>query len=158
MENIIKAIGRVHVVQKDKDGNILYEESGFNTVTAVGLAAIAGLVGNTGAVTAFTYLALGTGTTSPVIGDTTLEGEISSGTDSGLARTTATVSRTTTSQTNDTLNFVYTFTATTSQTIGKAGIFNASSVGVMLASKKFASTIALVAGNTLAVTYTIQFS
>ncbi len=75
------------------------------------LPVISGLVGAVDAQTAPSYLALGTGTTAFSASDTALGAELVSGTDSGLVRATATVTRATTTQKNDTLQFVKVFTA-----------------------------------------------
>lgn len=153
--DIIKAIGKVHIKVTDSSGKIKFDKYlGENIITNAGKAAMAGLVGNTGAITAFSYIALGTSSTAVAATDTTLGTELST---SGLSRTAATISRTTTSVTNDTLNFVFTFTATGSQTIQEAGIFNAASTGTML-SHKLTGAISVVNTDQLTVTYTIQFS
>jgi hypothetical protein len=135
--------------------NGLVEEwSVNNLITSAGKAAIAGLVGNTGAVTAFTYLAVGTSNTAPAIGQTALIGEIST---NSLARAAATVSRVTTTVTNDTLQLNYTWTASGSSSIEEVGIFNASSSGTMLG-RALTSTKSVVSGDTLQITYKIIFS
>lgn len=120
-----------------------------NKMTNASLAAISGLIGNTGSQTAFTYLAVGTSTTAVSAAHTALQAEI---VDSGLARAAATVSRTTTTQTNDTLSLVKSFTASGSKTIEEVGIFNASSAGVMLA-RALTSSVAVISGNVVTVTY-----
>ena len=92
-----------------------------NLVTSAGKAQLTLLAGDASA-TPFTYLAVGTSTTAPAVGQTTLVAEI---TDTGLARAAATVSRVTTTVTNDTLQLVYTWTASGSKTIEEVGVFNA---------------------------------
>lgn len=133
-------------------GKLLKEIYVKNKMTNASLAVITGLVGNTGAQTAFTYLAVGTSSTAVSSAHTALQAEI---TDSGLARTTATVARTTTTQTNDTLSFTYTWTASGTKTVEEIGIFNASSNGTMLA-RALTTSLSLVSGNLLAATYTWQ--
>ena len=105
----IKISGYVRLRIKDKDGNIK-EDTGFqkNIITNAGLAELSNLAGNVSSPTAFTYLAVGTDNTAAAATDTTLGAEI---TDTGLARASATVSRTTTTATNDTLRLVYEWTA-----------------------------------------------
>ncbi len=153
--NTIKIIGKVRLEIYDSEGN-LKSDTGFlnNIITNAGKAAVAGLVGNTGSITAFSYLALGTSATVVAAADTTLGAEI---VDTGLARTTATASRTTTTVANDTLNFVYTWTATGVKTIQEVGIFNASSAGTMLG-HKLTGAQTTANGDQINVTYTIQFS
>ena len=118
------------------------------------LAVFSGLAGNTGAQTAFTYLAVGTSSTAVSASQTTLGAEI---TDSGLARAAATVSRVTTTQTNDTLQLAYTWTASGSKTVEEIGYFNASSSGVM-GGRALTTTKTLVNGETLAAVYQVKFS
>ena len=153
--NSIKVRGFLRLQVKDKDGNLL-QDTGFseNLVTNAGLAAIAGLVGNTGSITAFTYLAVGTSSTAAAASQTTLVAEI---TDTGLARASATVSRSTTTATNDTLQFDYVWTASGSKSILEVGVFNASSGGTMLA-RKVITQVDVVNTNTLTATYKIIFT
>lgn len=131
-------------------------DTGFidNITTNAGKAAIAGLIGNTGAVTAFGYLAVGTSSTAVAATDTTLGAEI---TDTGLARAASTNSRTTTSVTNDTLSMTYTWTASGSKTVKEIGYFNASSGGTMGGHSLTGDRI-LTNGDQLVGTYTVQIS
>lgn len=149
----LKVKGRIHFKITRKNGEV---EEWFmdNLITSVGKAAIAGLVGNTGGITAFTYLAVGTSNTAPAIGQTALVGEL---TTLGFARAAATVSRTTTTVTNDTLQLVYTWTASGTATIEEVGIFNASSSGVMLG-RALTTSKALISGDTLQITYQVIFA
>jgi len=88
-----------------------------------GIAGITAVLG--GLDSAFTYMAIGTDDTSPQSTDTTLGNE--------THREQATISRETTTKTNDTLVFTRTFSGYTGQeTIKECGIFNASSGGYML--------------------------
>lgn len=149
----IKIIGKVRL-QVFRAGKCI-KDTGFmkNIITNAGLAQIALLAGDASAVP-FTYLALGTSATAVAATDTTLTAEI---TDTGLARTTATVSRITTTVTNDTLSLVYTWTATGAKTINEVGIFNASSAGTMLGHKLTgATTVANL--DLVAMTYTVKFA
>lgn len=151
-----KIRGFVRLQLKDKEGKIL-QDNGFeeNIITNAGLAGMAGLVGNTGAITAFTYLAVGTGNTAAAASQTTLVAEI---TDTGLARASAVVTRSTTTQTNDTLQLDFTWTASGTKVIAEIGVFNAASVGIMLARKVPTSTLTTANGNTITATYKIIFS
>ena len=151
----IKIEGRYKIDVLDKDGKLI-SSSGWrkNGITNAGFAAIAGLAGNTGGVSAFTYLAVGTSNTAFSASQTALQAEI---TDTGLGRAAATVSRVTTTQTNDTLQLTYTWTATGSKTVEEIGVFNASSSGVMLG-RALTTTQTLVNTNQLAATYKIKFS
>ena len=135
---------------------VLKEDTGWieNSTMNVAFAVFAGLAGNTGSQTAFGYLAVGTSNTAVSASQTTLVAEIST---SGLARAAATVSRVTTTQTNDTLQLLKTWTASGSVTVEEIGYFNASSSGVM-GGRALTSTKSLVNGETLTGTYQIKFS
>lgn len=101
-------------------------------VTSAGIAESMGLIGNTGSPTAFTYLALGDTATAFAVTQTALANEI---TGSGLARASATVSRTTTTYTDDTLHLSKKWDVTGTETVREVGVFNAASAGDMLARK-----------------------
>jgi hypothetical protein len=86
-----------------------------------GLAELAGLAGNSGSPTAFTFLAVGSGDTTPAVGDSALASEI---TDSGLARAAATVTLATTNVTDDTLQLYKQWTVSATKTIKEVGFTN----------------------------------
>ena len=136
-----------------RDGAVLDEWDVNNLVTSAGKALLASLAGDASAVP-FTYLALGTSNTAPAIGQTTLVAEI---TDTGLARAAATVSRVTTTVTNDTLQLVYTWTASGTKTVEEVGVFNAASAGTML-SRALTTTRNFVNNDTFTVTYKVAFA
>jgi hypothetical protein len=140
-------------VIKDSKGQIKDTWEVNNLVTNAGFAQLALLAGDASA-TPFTYLAVGTSTTAPAVGNTTLAAEI---TDTGLARAAGTVSRVTTSVTNDTYQVTYTWTATGSKTIEEVGVFNASSAGTML-SRALTTSKSLVNGESLLATYKLKFA
>jgi len=152
----ITIIGRVRLVCKDKNRKIKWDTGWLkNTITTVGLAAMAGLLGDIDSQTAFTYLAIGTDDTAESETHTELQAEI---TDSGLARSVAdTITRETTNETNDTLQLVKEWTASGAKTIEEIGIFNAASSGVMLG-RKLTTTKEVGSGETLSATYQIIIS
>jgi hypothetical protein len=119
-------------------------------VTNSGKAEIAGLGGNTGSPTAFTYLAYGTGSTAFAATQTALVTQ--------SQRAAATVSRTTTTVTNDTLQLTYSFSITTTETITEVGIFNAASSGTMLARTVLGTSRSVVNGDTYSLTYKVAFA
>jgi len=121
-------------------------------ITAAGKAEVAGLMGNTGSPSAFTYLANGSGTTAFAKTQTAL---VTENTANGSARASATVSRTTTTDTNDTLSLVKQWTATGAITINEVGVFNAASAGDMLARKVLDSTVTLADTDTWTWTHLI---
>lgn len=146
--------GQIRLTCYDRQGNLKFD-TGFirNTITNTGKAAMAGLTGNTGAVSAFTFLAVGTSNTAVSATQTALQAELST---LGLSRQAATVSRVTTTQTNDTLQLTTTWTSSGSTTVEEIGIFNASSVGIMLG-RALTTSKALVSGDQLVGTYQVIF-
>ena len=135
------------------DGKVRDSWSVENLVVTAGKAQLALLAGDASA-TPFTYLAVGTSSTAVAAGQTALQAEI---TDTGLARAAGTVSRITTTVTNDTYKVTYTWTASGSKTVEEVGVFNAASSGTML-SRALTGTKSLVNTELLIATYTLQFS
>jgi hypothetical protein len=125
-----------------------------NLVVSAGKAGVASRINGSGAEAAFTFIAVGTGTTAAAAGNTALETEI---TDSGLARAAATASRVTTTVTNDTAQLVLTFTVTGTKAVTESGVLNASSSGVLLARQVF-SAINVVNGDSLQITWKFAVS
>ncbi len=125
-----------------------------NLIVSAGKAGAASRINGSGGEAAFTYIGVGTGTTSPAAGNTTLETELAA---SGLSRANGTVSRITTSVTNDTAQVTYAFSVTGSQAVTEAGLFNASSSGTLLARQAF-SALNVVNGDSLTITWRIQCS
>lgn len=148
-----KTQGEFRLEVRDKNG-VLLQDTGWlhNLGMDARLAVVAGLYGNTGSQTAFTYLALGTSATAVSSSQTALVAEI---VDTGLARASATVSRVTTTVTNDTTQLTYTWTASGSKTINEIGYFNASSGGVM-GGRALTGAITVANGVTITATYRIK--
>ena len=124
--------------------------------TNAGFVELAKHATGTGSPVAWTYMALGEGT-GQTAADTTLDDE---NTDSnGLQRTATgvTASVVTTTVTNDTAQWVKTFTSTATMTITEAGIFNASSGGDMLVVGDLSPTAPMVSTDTLTLTIKCQF-
>lgn len=149
----IEVTGKYDIKIFRKDGSLKDCFTVKNLIVNAGKAQLALLAGDATA-TPFTYLELGTSSTAVGASQTALQAAI---TDSGLARAAATVSRTTTSVTNDTLSLVYTWTASGTKAIEEIGVFNASSAGTML-SRALTSTKTILSGETIQATYTVQFS
>lgn len=120
-----------------------------NLVTNAGMAGVASRINGDGSEAAFTYIAVGTGTTAANAADTTLETET---TDSGLERAAATASRVTTDVTNDTAQLVKTFSVTGTKAVTESGVLNAGASGVLLARQVF-SAINVVNGDSLQITW-----
>lgn len=146
--------GRCRVKVVNPDGTVV-SDSGWmkNKITTAGLAQIASLAGDATAVP-FTYLAVGTSSTAVSAAHTGLQAEIS---DSGLERAAATVTRSTTTSTNDTLQLDYTWTASGSKSIEEIGVFNASSSGTMLG-RLLTTTKAIISGQSFIATYKVTFT
>ena len=117
------------------------------TVTTAGLAEVAELI--IGAGTAFSNIAIGTGSTQAFADSAT---QLVSET----ARETATTSTDTTDDTGDTSKFVATFNFTASGTINEVAVLNASSNGTMLCAQ-YISDINVESGDSLQVTYKVDF-
>lgn len=146
--------GRVRLECRNADGSLKWD-TGFidNIITNAGKAQMALLAGD-GTATAFTYLAVGTSSTAVAATDTTLTAEVVT---NGLERASATVSRVTTTVTNDTVQLVKTWTASGSVTVEEVGIFNASSAGTMLG-HALTTTKSVTSGETLTGTYQVKFA
>lgn len=123
-----------------------------NLVTNAGKAGVASRINGAGSEAAFTYIAIGTGTTAAAAGDTALQTEITTG---GGARAAATASRTTTDVTNDTARLVLTYTFSSTFAVTEAGALNAASAGVLLNRQVF-SAVNVVSGDSLQVTIDID--
>lgn len=149
MKDEFKTMGGIFYIKAvNPDGSVI-ERQMHNKMTTASLAAISGLVGNTGSQNAFTYLEVGTSSTAVSTAHTALQAAI---TDTGLARASATITRQTTTSTNDTLQLVYSWTATGSKTIEEVGVFNASSAGVMLC-RALTGSITVQNATILTITY-----
>jgi len=153
MDETIKIKGLIKI-DLIRDGKIIDTREIKNVITNTGKAEIANLCGNVSTPTAFTYLAVGTGTTAAAATNTALQTEI---TDTGLQRSAATVSRQTTTTTNDTLQLLKLWTATGEKAVTECGALNAASVGILLGRQVF-SAVNTVNGDTLQVTYKFIFA
>lgn len=125
-----------------------------NLITNAGLAGVASRINGAGSEAAFTYIALGTGTTAANANDIALETEITTG---GGERANATASRVTDTVTNDTAQLQHTFTFTSSFAITESGVLNAAAAGVLLCRQVF-SAVNVVSGDQLQVTWKITSS
>lgn len=153
-EECIKVKGLVHHEARHANGEKFIDERIPNTITNAWLAVMSGLVGNTGSQVAFTYLAIGSDNTAASASQTALVSEI---TTNGWARAAATVSRVTTTQTNDTLQLLKQWSISGALTVEEAGVFNDATTWVMLA-RQLTGTKVLGNGDTYQITYKIIFS
>lgn len=124
---------------------------GRNKIVNAGLALAAGLLNGSGSPTTPTYIAVGTGVVAVNATDTTLGTETAA---SGLTRAAATVSLQTTTATNDTAQWLKSFTVTGTVAVTESGVFNASSSGTMLCRQTF-SAVNVVNGDTLQITWKV---
>ncbi len=130
-----------------KNGEVVVQT--HNLIVNTGLAQIAGLLLTDVSGTAFDYIAIGTGTTAVNAADTTLETEV--------MRVAGTGTRKTSVATNDTASLSSTFTIDGTYAITEAGIFNASSLGVLLNHVTF-DAINVVLNDTLTIVWDITFA
>jgi hypothetical protein len=129
---------RVIMTVRDKEGNVKQEyDSGWspNGITNAGMAEVAGLITLDVGGTAFDYIAIGTGTTTFDPTQTALSNEIK--------RKAGTGSRVTTIVTNDTAQYVTTFSSADglsgTSAVTESGVFNQSSGGTMLCRQTFSA-------------------
>jgi hypothetical protein len=119
-----------------------------------GFAAIAARVGGI-TKNAFTYLEIGTSSTAHSAEHAALLAPI---TDSGLARASATVSRLTTTVSNDTTQWLHEWTATASKTIQEIGVLNAASGGDMLCRSVIDPAASIESGETYAAIIRVAYA
>ncbi len=124
-----------------------------NLITDDGDAGAASRLNGDGAEAAFTYIAVGTGTTGANNNDSTLETELAA---DGLTRAAGSASRSTTDSTNDTAELTKTFSVTGTQAVTESGVLNASSDGVLLSRQTFAA-INVINGDSLQITWKFDF-
>jgi hypothetical protein len=141
----IKVSGRLQIKIFDESGNLKDERDLNNLVVTTGKNFIASrMVGTASAV--MSHMAVGSGTSSPVVGDTALGGELGR---ASLTSGTAT-------------NAVATYVATFNAGIGtgavtEAGLFNSGVGGTMLCRTVFA-VVNKGAADTMTVTWTVTIS
>jgi hypothetical protein len=145
IEDTLKATGKLTVVQKNSFGEIVKEFEVPNLVVTTGKNYIASRMKDTAA-TAMTHMAIGTSTSTPAAGDTTL------GTETGRVTLSNTVVST------NTVTYTATFPAGTgSGAITEAGILNASSSGTLLCRTTF-PVVNKQVGDTIAITWVVTVS
>ena len=145
----ISASGYV-IVSVVREGKEIYHYEDPNLITNAGLDFISAQIGSTSTgANGANYIALSSDSTAPAVTDTTLTGEISG---NGLDRAQGTYSHTAATNTF-TVQEVFTATGTVSA-IQKTGLFTASSGGTMMAENTF-SSVNLISGDQLTITWTI---
>lgn len=122
-----------------------------NLITNVGLAIAAGQLN--GVTTApVTAIAIGIGTTAAAAGNTALESE---STTNGAQRGAATTSRVTTTVTNDTSQWVKTFSFTGSFAVTEEGLLDNNTSGGNLLARQVFSAVNVVSGDSLQITHKV---
>ena len=137
----------------DINGKLKDQRIISNLITNAGFAGQASRCNGDGAEAAFTYIAVGTGTTAAAVGDTTLETETAA---SGLSRAAGTASRKTTDVTNDTASLTKTFTVTGTVAVTESGVLNAAAAGTLLSRQVF-SAVNVINGDSLQITWDYDF-
>lgn len=149
LENV-KATGSVKLVLSDALGNIKDIKEDHNLVVSTGKAFIAARMGSA-ASSVMSHMAIGTSSTAESAAQTALI------TQAGIVALTSTTLITTTVA-NDTIQYVASFPAGTGTgAITEAGLFNASSAGVMLARTVF-SVINKGASDVLTITWKVTIA
>jgi hypothetical protein len=97
------------------------------------------------------FIAIGSGSTAESAAQTALVTEYTTGTWTGYARVSTTGTQVTVNQTNDTAQWVATFTAPAAETVAEAGNFDASTTGNMLIRGTFTG-VALASGDSIQIT------
>ena len=143
----LKATGKVFVTVTGANGEVKQQFEVPNLVVTTGKNHIAAkIAATTNSPAAMTHMAIGTSSTAPAAGDTTL------GTETGRVSLSGSVVST------NTITYTATFPAGTgSGAITEAGIFNASTAGTMLCRTTFPA-VTKQAGDSIAVTWAVTVS
>jgi len=144
------------LIEHIRNGRVIDSRLGPNLIVSAGKAGVASRINGSGAEAAFTYIGIGIGTTGALAGDTALETEYDETSTLSTTHKSASVSRVTTTVTNDTAQNVVTFNITgAGLAVTESGVFNAATAGTMLARQTFA-VINLASGDSLQVTWKIK--
>lgn len=145
LQENLKAHGELTISVFDRNGNLKEAKKVPNLVVTVGKNYIASRMVGT-SVTVMSHMAIGTGTGTPIAGDTTL------GTEAGRVALTAFTAST------NTVTATATFPAGTGTgAITEAGILNANSAGTLLCRTTF-PVVNKAAGDSIAITWVVTVS
>jgi len=145
LQNTIKATGELIIEVRDEAGNIKEVKHAKNLVVTVGKTYLASRAVGTSA-TVMSHMAIGTGTATPLVADTTL------GTEAGR------VTLASGTNTANAITYTATFPAGTGTgAITEAAVLNASTAGTMLCRTTF-PVVNKAAGDSIAVTWTVTIS
>ena len=140
-----RALGKLTIEVKDKDGKLKQREEVKNLVVDTGLAYIASRMKDASA-TAMSHMAIGTGSSAAAAGNTALGTEA------------ARVALTSTTVTSNAVAYVAAFAAGTGTgAITEAGILNAASSGTLLCRTVF-SVVNKGASDSMTITWTVTIS
>ena len=140
-----RALGKLTIEVKDKDGNLKQKQEVKNLVVDTGLDYIASRMKDATA-TAMSHMAIGTGSTAAAAGNTALGSEA------------ARQALTSTTVTSNAVAYVASFAAGTGTgAITEAGILNAASGGTLLCRTVF-SVVNKGASDSMTITWTITIS
>ena len=144
IQETIKATGKLNIKLFGPDGTIKEDKTVPNIVVTTGKTFIAARM--VGTPTAMSHMAIGSGTTNPAAGDTTLETE--------LGR----VALTSSASAGAVVTYIASFGAGTGTgAVTEAGILNASSAGTLLCRTEFA-VVNKGADDSMSITWTITVS
>jgi len=151
LNETLKLKGTVTLKMYDADGKLIHEQCNPNLIVTVGKSYLATWLAAASQAGKFmSYIALGTGSASPTVGDTSLQSEFSGG---GYSRQQGTL----TGSSNVWQN-VATFPAGNGTgAITEAGLFSAVTSGTMFARQVFA-VVNKASGNTVIITWQVSFS
>jgi hypothetical protein len=151
LKDTMKLTGSVNVKLIGSDGKIKQEHTDHNLVVTVGKSYLASwLTAATQSGPFMSYIGLGTGTSGPAAGDTTLDTELSGG---GYSRVQGTLS----SASNTWSNTATFAPGNGTGAITEAGIFSASTVGTLFAHQVFA-VYNKGAGDTMTIVWSVSFN
>ena len=140
-----RALGKLTIEVKDKDGNLKQKQEVKNLVVDTGLDYIASRMKDATA-TAMSHMAIGTGSTAAAAGNTALGSEA------------ARQALTSTTVTSNAVAYVASFAAGTGTgAITEAGILNAASSGTLLCRTVF-SVVNKGASDSMTITWTVTIS
>lgn len=134
-------------LQHIRHGKVIDARIMENLLVTVGKALLSALTKGTGAAVP-DYIAVGTGAVAAAAGDTGLGSEVT--------REQSTCTQETTTTTDDTVQFVYTFSFSGSYAITEAALLNAAAAGTLLSRRVF-SAVNVVDGDSLKITWGQQF-
>jgi hypothetical protein len=144
IQETIKATGKLNIKLFGPDGTIKEDKTVPNIVVTTGKTFIAARM--VGTPTAMSHMAIGSGTTNPAAGDTTIETE--------LGR----VALTSSASADAVVTYIASFGAGTGTgAVTEAGILNASSAGTLLCRTEFA-VVNKGADDSMSITWTITVS